>query len=194
MYLHSMYMIQQYLIPILLGFGLSAACGLRIFLPLFVLSLFSRFGDLQIAPHFEWLSSWPAIIALGSASIIEIIAYYIPWLDNLLDGITIPSSVIAGTLVLASTNPELETVARWTIAIIAGGGTAGLISTSTALIRAKSTIVSGGATNFLVASVETMGAALLSLIAALIPIIAGILVLWLLYLAWKQISRRKKTA
>jgi hypothetical protein len=189
-----MYMIQQYLIPILLGFGLSAACGLRIFLPLFVLSLFSRFGDLQIAPHFEWLSSWPAIIALGSASIIEIIAYYIPWLDNLLDGITIPSSVIAGTLVLASTNPELETVARWTIAIIAGGGTAGLISTSTALIRAKSTIVSGGATNFLVASVETMGAALLSLIAALIPIIAGILVLWLLYLAWKQISRRKKTA
>ncbi len=189
-----MLLIQEYVIPVLLGVGLSAACGLRVFLPLFVLSLFSRFGDLPITTHFEWLSSWPAIIALGSASIIEIIAYYIPWLDNLLDGITIPSSVIAGTLVLASTNPELETVVRWTIAIIAGGGTAGLISTSTALLRAKSTMLSGGATNFLVASAETMGAALLSLIAALIPIIAGILVLWLFYIVWKQISHRKKTA
>ncbi len=185
--------IQQYLIPFLLGVGLSAACGLRVFLPLFALSLFARFGELQISPHFEWLSSWPAIIAFGSASLIEIVAYFVPWLDNFLDGITIPSSVIAGTLVLASTNPELETVTRWTIAIMAGGGTAGLISISTALLRAKSTMVSGGAANFIVASGETMGAAALSLIAVLLPLLAGMLVAGFLLIVWRIIAKRKHT-
>lgn len=194
MYLHSMSFIQQYLIPILLGTGLSAACGLRVFLPLFILSLLGHFGNMSIAENFRWLSSWPAIIAFGSASIIEIIAYYIPWLDNLLDTITIPSSVIAGTLVLATANPELESVIRWTLAIIAGGGTAGIISTATALLRVKSTMVSGGTTNFIVASIETVGSALLTLFTLLLPVFAGIAVVWLMYKAVKFILRRKKLA
>lgn len=189
-----MFWIQQYLVPILLGIGLSAACGLRVFLPIFILSLLTHFGNISIAENFSWLSSWPAIIAFGSASIIEIIAYYIPWLDNLLDTITIPSSVVAGTLVLASTNTELETVIKWTLAVIAGGGTAGLISTATALTRAKSTMVSGGATNFIVASAETVGAIIMTIISTLLPIVAGIAVLWLLYVAVKRILRRRKFA
>ncbi|MEO6167366.1 MAG: DUF4126 domain-containing protein [Chitinophagales bacterium] len=194
MYLHSMSWIHQYLIPILLGTGLSAACGLRVFLPLFILSLLTHFGNINIAENFTWLSSWPAIIVFGSASIIEIIAYYIPWLDNLLDIITIPSSVAAGILVLASTNPELESVIKWTLAIIAGGGTAGLISTATALTRAKSTVISGGATNFIVASMETLGSALLTLFSLLLPLFAGIAVIWLIYVAMKFILGRKKIA
>lgn len=185
--------LQQYIIPVMLGIGLSASCGLRVFLPLFSLSVIGLTGGIQLASGFEWLSSWPALIVFGSASMVEVITYYIPWLDNMLDTVSIPSSVAAGTLILASANPELESTARWTLALIAGGGTAGLISAGTSILRVKSTLVSGGATNFLVATFETIGSVFMLLLSLLVPVIAGILVLLLLYTVIRLIIQRKKT-
>ena len=40
-------------LSLLLGIGLSAACGFRVFVPLLIMSLASQNGPLALAPGFE---------------------------------------------------------------------------------------------------------------------------------------------
>ena len=86
--------------------GLSAACGFRVFVPLLVMSLFAKNGHLNLSPGFSWIGTYPALIAFGTATGVEIAAYLIPGLDHLLDIITTPAAVIAGTLVTAAGGGE----------------------------------------------------------------------------------------
>jgi hypothetical protein len=70
----------------------------------------------------------------------------------------------------------------WPIAIIGGSGIAGLTKGSSALIRAKSGLMTGGLGNPVVSTAETIGATGLSLFAIALPMIALMLVVALL--AW----------
>jgi len=119
----------ELVLSICLGIGLAAACGFRVFIPLFLASLLSYFdmGTFGITDSFEWIGSLPALITFGVASLVEIFAYYIPFVDNALDTIAVPLATISGTLITLSTMLELEPLVQWTIALIAGGGIAGLI-------------------------------------------------------------------
>src|SRR4030042_1380930 len=90
------------------GIGLSAACGFRVFVPLLAMNVAALTGYLQLAPGFEWIGSYPATIAFGTATIVEIFAYYIPWLDHLLDLVTSPAAIIAGTMATASMVTEMS--------------------------------------------------------------------------------------
>ena len=182
-----------YLLPVFLGIGLSAACGLRVFLPVFAVSLLSYFGKIPLSENFQWLATMPALITFGLATLLEIIAYYIPWLDHVLDSVTIPSSIAGGAMLLASVNPELEPLLKWTLALVAGGGTAGIISVGTAATRLKSTAVSGGATNFIVATLENAGSLTLTVLAVLVPVLAGMIVLVFLYFCVQLIRKVKRT-
>ena len=113
-------------LSIALGIGLAAAVGFRIFLPLLVASAAAYTGHLQLSDSFAWLGSLSAVTMLGVAAIVEVLAYYIPAVDNLLDTITTPVALIAGTLVSAAVMVDLPPIVKWTTAIIAGGGAAGL--------------------------------------------------------------------
>jgi hypothetical protein len=93
---------------ICLGVGLSAACGFRVFVPLLVMSIASLNGHLTLSPGFEWIGTYPALGAFGAATIFEIAGYYVPWIDNLLDTITTPAALVAGTIVTASVVSELS--------------------------------------------------------------------------------------
>lgn len=183
----------HYVAPVFLGIGLSAACGLRVFLPMFAVSLAAHFGNIPLSENFQWLATLPAVITFGAATLLEIIAYYIPWLDHLLDSVTIPSSIAGGTMLLASVNPELEPLIKWTLALVAGGGTAGIISAGTAVTRLKSTAISGGATNFIIATIENAGSLFLTLVAFLIPLLAVIIVAGFLYFCVMLIRKVKRT-
>src|SRR5690606_34009601 len=107
-----------------LGIGLAASAGFRVFVPLFVLSLGAHFwGDyIDLNESWQWVGSWPAIITLGVATLVEIGGYYIPIVDNLLDTISVPLAAIAGTILMGSTLLDMGEVATWALAIIAGGG------------------------------------------------------------------------
>src|SRR5262245_57939365 len=109
------------------GLGLAAAAGLRVFLPLLVLGGAARLGWVPLASGFEWLSSGSGLGALSVATILEISAYYIPWVDNVLDFIVGPLAVVAGVLATAAVTIDLPPAVRWSVAIIAGGGTAGTV-------------------------------------------------------------------
>lgn len=140
-----------------LGIGLSASAGFRVFLPLFVLSLAARFG-FDLNAEWDWVGSWTAIITLGVATFFEIVAYYIPWVDNILDSIAIPLAGVAGTLLMALSLGDVDSeVLQWGLAIIAGGGTATSIKGATASGRLASTATTGGLGNFTVSIDRRVG-------------------------------------
>ena len=61
----------------------------------------------------------------------------------------------------------------WPVAIIGGGGIAGLTKGSTALVRAKSGLMTGGLANPVVSTAETVGATGLSLFAIALPVVCA---------------------
>lgn len=164
------------ILAVITGIGLSAACGFRVFVPLLALNLASMYGYIHLAQGFEWIGGYYATIAFASATILEIIAYYISWLDNIMDAIASPVSIIAGTIATASVITDMPPSLKWMVAIIAGGGIAGLLQGSTIALRAKSSLFSGGLGNPLVATLELLGSAVIAFLAIILPIIGFILV------------------
>ncbi|VXA99502.1 Membrane protein [Flavobacterium sp. 9AF] len=167
------------IISICLGIGLAASAGFRVFVPLLILSIATYFDYVPVSDTFSWIGSITAIICLTIATIIEIMAYYIPYVDNLLDALAIPLASIAGTLVMASTMIDLDPMFTWGLAIIAGGGTAAAISTATTTTRATSTATTGGLANSIVSTTETATASFVSITAIFFPIIAFLVVIFI---------------
>ncbi|HOX24733.1 MAG TPA: DUF4126 domain-containing protein [Candidatus Krumholzibacteria bacterium] len=176
----------------LLGLGLAAAAGLRVFLPLLIAGLAARLGHLELAGGFAWLTSTPALVAFAGATVLEIAAYQIPWLDHLLDVIATPLAAVAGTLIMAATLLDLGPAVRWPLAIIAGGGVASLVQAATVGVRLASTTTTGGLGNPAVAAGETGGSAGLGLLAILVPVVAGLVVLGLIAVAVATLRRARR--
>jgi len=166
--------ILPYLLSTFIGIGLAAASGFRVFLPLFAVSLASYLGWIPMSDNFEWLSGLPTLITTGVATIIEILAYYIPVIDNFLDTISIPLATVAGSVLFASQFIELGTFPQWALALIAGGGTAATIASGFAGTRAAATVTTGGIGNNLVATTETAGAGMMSVLSIFLPVLAFI--------------------
>ena len=186
------------LIGIALGIGLAAATGFRVFLPLLVAGIAAHFGHLPLSDGFQWLGSTPALITLSVAAVVEVLAYYIPGVDHALDVLASPATVIAGIVASAAVMTDLPPSIVWPLAIIGGGGIAGLTKGSTALVRAKSGLMTGGLANPVVSTVETAGATGLSLLAIATPVICLVLVvvllIWAVRKAGKLVFRRRKQA
>lgn len=161
-------------IGILIGIGLAAACGFRVFVPLLGTSLAALSGHLELAPGFEWIGTPVAAAGFGTATLLEIVAFYIPWLDNLLDTLTTPAAVVAGTIVTASTVVEISPFLKWTLAVIAGGGIAGTIQGGTVLLRGASTGTTGGVGNPILSTIELVSSVVMTVLAVVVPIVAAI--------------------
>ena len=184
------------IISIFLGVGLAASVGFRVFLPLFALSLASYFGVWELNESWQWIGSIAALITLGVATLAEIFAYFIPWVDNLLDSIAIPLAAIAGTAVMVSTVANLDPVVTWSLAIIAGGGTATAIKGAGASTRLASTVTTGGVANPLVSTVETGTAVLVTTASIFAPIFAAFLVIVILvfvFMIYRRLRPRTKS-
>lgn len=154
-----------------LGVGLSAACGLRVFVPLLVASAAGLSGWLPLGEGFQWLATWPALTVFAVAAVIEVLAYHVPGLDHALDALAGPAAVIAGTLLAASQLAALDPLTRWALALIAGGGAAGVVQGATTASRAATSLSTAGLGNPLLASAETAGAALASVGTLLWPVL-----------------------
>ena len=169
-------------ISVVLGIGLAAATGFRVFLPMLIVSVAAHTGHLPLDGGFAWLATPSALAMLSAATLAEILAYYIPAVDNLLDILATPAALVAGTIVSAAVMTDVPPMVKWTAAVIAGGGVAGLTQGVTALLRAKSTVLTGGIGNAILSTAELVGALLVSLLALVAPLAAlgfVILFLWL---------------
>lgn len=194
----------EIIIALCLGITLSAACGFRVFVPPLAMSLAAIYGHLPLSTNFAWLGTKEAAIALSIATILEISAYYIPIVDNLLDTVQVPLAIGIGTIITAATLGHTDPVLQWTLAVIAGGGTAGMMGTLASLTRLASTGVTGGLGNSIVATVEAVGSISLSILgitfplwtAGIVLIVAIAVIIWLLINppAILSIKAREKTA
>src|SRR5689334_21070611 len=117
---------------IALGVSLAAATGFRVFLPMLVVSVAANEGYLSLSEGFAWLGTPVALTMLAAAALVEIFAYYIPGVDNILDALATPASFVGGTVLAAAVMTDLPPMVKWTAAIVAGGGAAGLTQTASA--------------------------------------------------------------
>jgi hypothetical protein len=184
-------MAYEYLIPIGLGVGLAAATGFRIFIPLLIAGLAMRAGYAPMGESFAWAATTPALVMFGVAAVLEIAAYYIPGVDNLLDALATPVATVAGIGVSAAMMTDLPPMLQWTLAIIAGGGAASLTQSVTTLLRGSSTAFTGGLGNTALATAELIGATGLALLALAIPVIALLAVIALAVFAFRMIRKRR---
>src|SRR6185369_12357688 len=167
------------LLSICLGIGLSAACGFRVFVPLLVMSLVSLSGHLSLTAGFQWIGTYPALLTFAVATALEVAGYYIPWVDHALDTVATPASIVAGTIATASIVTGMSPLLKWSLAIIAGGGIAGLVQTTTVVTRAASTATTGGIANPLFATIELGAATAVSFAALLAPVVLAVTLLLL---------------
>ncbi|MFC0605823.1 DUF4126 domain-containing protein [Winogradskyella pulchriflava] len=179
------------ILSICLGIGLAASVGFRVFLPLFALSLAAYFNFWELNESWSWIGSTAALITLGIATLVEIIAYYIPFIDNALDTIAIPLATVAGTAVMVSTVADLSPVITWSLAIIAGGGTAAAIKGSVGATRLGSTVSTAGIANPVVSTVETVTSIVMSIVSIFLPILAIILVIFIFYIVFRLYKKLK---
>lgn len=181
------------LISIFLGIGLAASAGLRLFLPMLIANVASTLGWISFTENFAWMGSWISFIVFLTATLVEISAYYIPWLDNALDSIAIPLSAIAGTLLSVSFITDLNPVISWTLGIIAGGGTAALVKSASGTFRIGSSTTTAGAGNWIISSLENLASFIMSVVSVLLPLIAGIIVILVLTFTLKKFLYKRQT-
>lgn len=187
----------EWVLAVCAGVGLAAACGLRVFVPLLVVSVGAKLGFVGLGEQMAWLGSWPAVAALSIAAVVEGAGYLVPWIDHALDVIATPAALAAGTLVAASQFADFGPAAGWISAAILGGGAAAASQAANVSTRAASTVASGGTLNPLLSLVHTASSFAVSIVAVVAPILAAaalaaivILALWI----WRRRRRRSAMA
>lgn len=185
----------ELMLSICLGVGLAASSGFRVFVPLFVMSIAAYFNVLSLSENWIWLGSPYALIIFAVASIVESLAYLVPIVDNALDSLAIPLAGMAGTMTMASNVANLSPEATWALAIVAGGGAATVVKSTSALTRVASTATTAGLANPVIGAAETGAAVGLSVLAIVMPVAAAIVaILGLLCLIWFGVKIKKRLA
>jgi hypothetical protein len=182
----------EFLLPISLGVGLAAAAGFRVFLPLLAMGLAVKGGYLPITEGFNWIATTPALVMLAVAAVVEVIAYYIPVFDNLLDGLATPTAIGAGVAMTYAVMGDMPPMLKWTLAIIAGGGAAAATQGATTVLRGASTVTTAGLGNHAVATGELFSAIAMSVLAIVFPYIALVAALVFVVVAWRMVMRMKR--
>lgn len=182
----------EWIISACLGIGLAACCGFRVFVPLLIASAATKLGFIGTVAGFEWIGGWPALIGLAVATCLELGAYYIPWLDNALDTLATPTSILAGTLLSTSFLHIDNPVLHWGLGLILGGSSAGIIQAGTSLLRLGSTATTGGVANPVLATGENVASFGLSLLAVFLPLVAAVILFFVILFIISQLLTRRK--
>lgn len=181
------------LISLITGLGLSAACGFRVFVPLLIMNLAAKAGYMSLASGFDWIGSTPATVVFVTATILEIGAYYIPFIDNLLDALATPTAVVAGTLVTASQIGDMNPLMTWSLAVIVGGGAAGVVQGLTTAVRQVSMFATAGFGNPLVSTAEAGASVVMTVMMLVVPVVTVLaLAVLIFFAARKVLSRRRR--
>ena len=162
------------------GIGLASCAGLRAFLPLFVVGAAARSGLVRLGEPFGWLESTPALVLLGTAVVVEILADKYPVVDHVLDGIGLFVKPLAGALVMASTLSETSSLAAVVLALMLGMPAAAGVHLVKAKMRLVSTATTLGLANPAQSVVEDAASCAGSLLCVLVPAIALGLILLIL--------------
>ena len=181
---------------ILLAFGLSAACGFRIFIPPLTYGLLYKADLVQLGEGWNWIGNDWVIAVLALAALFEILGNLVPWFDNLLDLVATPTAIIAGTLLSAVSLGEIDPGLRWILSVISGVLITGGFQLSTVSLRGFSSIFTGGLVNPIISFIEDFISFVISISIILAPLFGIVLVVLIalflrsIYIRLKQRKRR----
>jgi Domain of unknown function (DUF4126) len=182
----------QEIVSICLGISLSAACGFRVFVPMLVVSGLGLSEKIPLNEDVAWIATGPAFLCFLAATIAEIAAYYIPWVDNALDSLAWPASIVAGTLMTAAMMGDLPPEIKWSLAFIAGGGSAGVVKSTAVGVRGASSLTTGGLGNFVVATGELVLAVFTTICAFLFPVLVAVILFFIAVWVFRSFLFRKR--
>jgi hypothetical protein len=174
------------------AFGLSSSAGLNAYLPLLVVALLARFTDL-VTLNSPWnvLESWWVIGVLVILLAIEILADKIPAVDSVNDVIQTFVRPIAGAIVFAASAGTIGE-AHPVLAMICGLLVAGTIHAAKATARPIVTATTGGTMNPVVSTAEDVLSLILAIVAILAPVL--VMILLVLVIVWFIRRRRRRRA
>lgn len=181
----------EFMMAALIGIGLSAAAGFRVFTPLFIAGLASYLDWVNLSATFDWMGTLPALIAFGVATVVEVGAYYLPVIDNFLSVLAAPAAAVAGVLLTASFLTDSNPLVTWAVAIIAGGGAATLTNAASGTARVASTATTAGIANPALSVVEDVTAVSVSVISIFMPLLGILLVLVAAFFIWRMRKKRR---
>lgn len=178
-------------LEILTGIGLAAACGLRAFLPMLAMGAFQRAGFLSLGSHFEWLGSTPALVAFGTAVVVEVLGDKFPVLDHALDSIGIVVKPVAGAMLASAAIVDMDPWLSAALGLITGGSVTGAVHVAKSGARVVSTTLTGGLANPVISTAEDVAGIMLTAVALVAPfLVLGMLAL-MGYLTWRIVRRRR---
>jgi len=178
---------------IFLAFGLSAACGFRIFIPPLTYGLLYKADLVQLGEGWNWIGNDWVIGVLALSALIEIIGNLVPWLDNLLDVLATPTAIFAGTTLSAISLSEIDPGLKWMLSVMSGVLVTGGFQLSTVTLRGFSSIFTGGLLNPIISFIEDIISLGISIAIILFPLL-GIFIVLLIALFLRTIYiRLKKT-
>jgi hypothetical protein len=102
--------------------------------------------------------------------------------------------VVAGVLATAAVITDASPLVTWTLAVIGGGGVAGAVQGSTAVLRGTSSVMTAGVGNPLIAAGEAGSSVVLSTAAIVIPVLTALLAASLaLALVVRRLRRQQRS-
>ena len=185
----------ELLLGIFTAFGLSASAGLNAYIPLLVVGVIAHYAPntLILASPFDLLANPWILILLGVLVIIEMVADKVPAVNHINDLIQTIIRPVAGAIAFAA-SANVITDVNPVLALACGLLVAGSVHTvKAAAVRPAVTATTGGAGNIPVSIAEDVIATVTSILAVLIPIIAGTLfIIFLVIVLWWWASRKQK--
>lgn len=183
-------------VQLILGVALAASAGLRAWLPLFVVGLLARTGQIDLNASFDFLSRTDALIVFGVATVLEFLGDKIVVVDHFLDSLGTFVRPVAGTLLASSMLTVTEPVTATVVGIVTGGGTALTVHAGKMLTRIKATAalpLHGGTANAALSLSEDFVVGTWLWIATVSPWVAFLLALvalavavWLIMALWRS--------
>lgn len=164
-------------VQILIGLALATACGFRVFVPLWVISLLSLTGYLDLANGFSWLETWPAFIVFTVALLFEIAIYYLPFLDNFIDIVATPVAMVAGVVAMSSFIDGVDPLIKYTLLLIASSSLSFMVKSFMSGVRAFSSTFTSGIGNGFISTVEGIASVFFSVGVILLPLLAVFIII-----------------
>ena len=183
----------ELLLGVFSAFGLSASAGLNAYIPLLVVGVVAHYfpATLNLAKPFDLLANPWILILLGVLVIIEMVADKVPAANHVNDLIQTLVRPAAGAIAFAA-SANVITDINPVLALACGLLVAGSVHTvKAAAVRPAVTATTAGAGNIPVSIAEDIFATITSILAVVLPIIAGILfIVFLTLVLWWWMGRR----
>jgi hypothetical protein len=181
------------LIAVGMGIGLSSIAGVRAYLPLALVGLFSRLGFFMLPGPFGLLDDWLVIEALLVLALVESGLDKIPALDSVLDVVQTPLRIVAGAILFAAAlqaGIAPDGFQELVPELLAGGGIAGVVAVLKSVLRPPTNVSTAGVSAPFLSTFEDVVALVGGVIAVLVPLLPLFLVVFLLFFFFRVRRRR----